>query len=266
MINRSFLYGDGLFETIRVSEGRALHLFAHFERLSRGLSLLKMQELDKPFTYQEFKIIIERFIAQQSTANLRIRSTFFRPLGGRYTPQKQAFEYHLESNPLQEATYPNNKSSITIGIAQQVRLSVDALSNLKTTSALPYVLAGIEKQQQGWDDCLLLNHQGYIAEAIAANVFLKKGKCVFTPALDQGCVAGVMRQQLLQILPQLGYQVEETQVDLLQLHDAEEIWLTNALQGAVGVYSWIGRREPYKQLEIQQVQKYLNLWIKKNEL
>ena len=263
MVNRSFLYGDGLFETIRVSEGQALYLSAHFERLSRGLCLLKMQNPDKPFTYQEFKIIIEGFIAQQPTANLRIRSTFFRSLGGRYTPKKQAFEYHLEATPLQEAIYPTYKLPIIIGIAQQVRLSVDALSNLKTTSALSYVLAAIEKQEQGWDDCLLLNHRGDIAEAIAANVFLKKGKRILTPALNQGCVAGVMRQQLLQILPQLGYQVVETRIDLSQLQDAEEVWLTNALQGVVGVYQWIGRQEPYEQIAVHSVQKYLNLWVKK---
>jgi branched-chain amino acid aminotransferase len=210
--------------------------------------------------------MIEGFIAQQTTANLRIRSTFFRALGGRYTPQKQTFEYYFEASPLQSATYSNHESSITIGIAQQVRLSVDALSNLKTTSALPYVLAGIEKQEKGWDDCLLLNHRGYLAEAVAANVFLKQGKRVLTPALDQGCVAGIMRQQLLHLLPQLGYQVKETTVDLAQLQEAEEVWLTNALQGVVGIHQWLGRHKPYKQVAVREVQEYLNLWIKKSEL
>ena len=175
MKNRSFLYGDGLFETIRVSEGRALYLKAHFERLTKGLQVLQMQSTNQPLTYQQFKEIIEGFIAQQATANLRIRSTFFRQDGGRYTPQQHSFDYHLEATPLPTAAYPVAPTSLTIGLSQQVRLSTDALSALKTTSALPYVLAGLEKKQQGWDDCLLLNHQGYIAEAIAANVFLKQG-------------------------------------------------------------------------------------------
>ncbi|MGH1337337.1 MAG: aminotransferase class IV [Aureispira sp.] len=263
MENRSFLYGDGLFETIRVSEGQALYLRAHFERLTTGLNTLQMQAIKEPLTYQQFKEIIEGFIAQQATANLRIRSTFFRQGGGRYTPQKQAFDYHLEATPLATPAYPAAPSSLIIGLAQQARLSTDALSPLKTTSALPYVLAGLEKKQQGWDDCLLLNHQGYIAEAIAANVFLKIGERIVTPALDQGCIAGVMRQQLLQLLPQLGYEVEERAIALEELQEADEMWLSNALQGVVGVTHWIGREQPYKKVNAEYLQQHLSSWAKK---
>lgn len=265
MINRSFLYGDGLFETIRVSEGRALFLRAHFERLSKGLQILQLQKTTQPLTYHQFEVIIKGFIAQQSTANLRIRSTFFRRLGGRYTPQHHEFEYHLEATPLAGPAYPIPTQPLTIGIAQQVRLSTDVLSNLKTTSALPYVMAGLEKKKEGWDDALLLNHQGYIAEAIAANVFLKIGKQIVTPALNQGCVAGVMRQQLLQLLPILGYSIKEEVIDPKQLHKADEIWLSNALQGIVGVHQWVDRKQPYQQGGAIFVQQHLTQ-LAKNEL
>lgn len=266
MVNRSFLYGDGLFETIRVSEGRALYLPAHFERLSKGLNILQMQEVNQALTYRQFKEIIENFIVQQSTANLRVRSTFFRHSGGRYTPKQHTFDYHLEATPLANSVYPISSAPITIGIAKQVRLTTDILSNLKTTSALPYVMAGLEKKQQGWNECLLLNEQGYIVEATAANVFLKIGKCVLTPALEQGCIAGVLRQHLLQLLPQLGYQVEEGKVAIEQLFDAQEVWLSNVLQGVVGVHFCAGREQPYSRDIAEKVQHLLNKGIKKNKI
>lgn len=266
MSNRSFLYGDGLFETIRVSEGQALNLAAHFERLSRGLAILQLQDPAQPFTYPQFKTIIEGFIAQQSTTNLRIRGTFFRQLGGRYTPEQQAFDYQLEATPMPTAAYPILTQSLSIGIAQTIQLSQTILSNLKTTSALPYVMAGLEKKKEGWEDCLLLNQQGYVAEAIAANVFLKKGALVWTPALNQGCIAGVMRQQLLQLLPQLGYRVVEGNIRVQQVLEAEEVWLTNALQGVQGVTACVGRAAPYSREIAQQLQQHLSLRAKNDRL
>ncbi len=265
MVNRSFLYGDGLFETIRVSEGHALQLPAHFERLSKGLQILDMQG-QTPFTYAQFSALIKGFIAQQATANLRIRSTFFRQLGGRYTPTQQTFEYVLEATPLTESAYPVSTKALTIGIAQQVRLAVDALSNLKTTSALPYVLAGIEKKKQGWDDCLLLNHEGHIAEAIAANIFLKIGNQLRTPALHQGCIAGVMRQQVLRLAPAMGYRVLEDIVTIEDLRQAEELWLTNALQGVVGVHRWVGREQNYRKIGAKRLQEHLSNALKNSPL
>lgn len=266
MSNRAFLYGDGLFETIRVSEGQALQLPAHFERLSKGLRVLQMQNPAQPLTYPQFEEIIQGFVAQQSTTNLRIRGTFFRQLGGRYTPQQQAFDYYLEATPLPTAAYPISSQNLHLGIAQTIHLSTNILSNLKTTSALPYVMAGLEKKQQGWDDCLLLNQQGYVVEAIAANIFLKIGKTIWTPALHQGCIAGVMRQQLLKILPQLGYSIKEDKVTVEQVLEAEELWLSNALQGVVGVTTCIGRGFPYKKITAQQLQQHLSLQAKNDTL
>jgi branched-chain amino acid aminotransferase len=263
MVNRSFLYGDGLFETIRVGDGRALHLEAHFARLSSGLDVLQLQTSSTALTYDKFEQLIKGFIAQQATANLRIRSTFFRALGGRYTPTQQRFEYHLEATPLDSGFYPTQQRPMRVGIAQHVRLSTDQLSNLKTTSALPYVMAGLEKNAHGWDDCLLLNQQGHLAEAIAANLFLKIDNGLYTPALDQGCVAGVMRGQVMRLAAQLGVPVYEQAIPIAYLNQAEELWLTNALQGIVGVGHWVEGSKDYPIEAARQWQKHLILSIKK---
>ena len=169
--NRAFKYGDALFETIRISEGRFLNAEAHFKRLSLGLSLLKMQNDTNPLTFSDFQKIIVDYIKTKSDANLRVRITFFRKSGGLYTPQVNDFDYFIESSTLNSSLFELNKTGLKIGICDSVRLSIDKLSNLKTTSALPYVMAAIEKNENNWDDCLILNSKNFVAESIAANIF-----------------------------------------------------------------------------------------------
>ena len=230
-LNRAFKYGDGLFETIRVSNGTILFLEAHFARLSKGLNILHMQDSQKPLSIEKFQKIVQDFLSKQSDANLRIRITFFRQGAGLYTPQEIAYDYYIESSPLESAFFSLNPKGLNLGCCTSVQLSIDQLSNLKTTSALPYVLAGLEKKENAWDDCLILNSEGAIAESIAANIFILKGKQVFTPALNQGCIAGVMRQNVIKIIKKLDLELYEEAIFLEDIKDADEIWLTNAIRG-----------------------------------
>lgn len=229
--NRGLKYGDGLFETIRVSKGRILYLEDHFNRLSQGLSTLQMQNAESPLLLEQFQKILLDFLYKQSNANLRIRITFFRQSGGLYTPQKQNYHYFLEAQPLEKEYYAYQQQGVMLGCSSRVRLAMDSLSNLKTISALPYVLAGIEKKQNGWDDCLLLNAEGRVAEAIAANVFVVKDKNIYTPALSEGCVAGVMRKQIIRLAQFNDLELFEAKIKLEDLASANEIFLTNAIQG-----------------------------------
>jgi len=230
-LNRAFKYGDGLFETIRVCNGEILFLEAHFARLSKGLNTLCMQNSENQLSIKKFKKILQDFLSKQSDANLRIRITFFRQGAGLYTPQEEAYDYLIESSTLENTFFELNKKGLVVGICTSVKLSIDQLSNLKTTSALPYVLAALEKKEKGWEDCLILNSEGRIAESIAANVFLLKGRKVLTPALDQGCIAGVMRENMLLIIKELNLELCEGQVHLEDIKQADEIWLTNAIRG-----------------------------------
>ncbi len=227
--SRAAKYGDGLFETIRVSNRNILFVQSHYERLSKGLEVLALNK--KPLTIQAFTNIIKQTIAEKSDTNLRVRITFFRSEGGLYTPQKHTFEYFTEVSSLSAATFQLNQKGLQVGISSKVRLSTDDLSNLKTTAALPYVLAGIEKKAQGWDDCLLLNYRENVAESIAANVFIYKNNTLFTPALSEGCIAGVMRKNILSIAKKNKLHTQEKAITLEELENAEAIFLTNAIQG-----------------------------------
>lgn len=241
--NRAFKYGDGLFETIRLANGKINLLQQHFDRLSKGLNLLQMQDATNGLSFLSFQEIIEQFVKEYSieekltNANLRIRISFFRQEGGLYTPQKNAFDYHIEASPLINPSFQLNTSGLFLGVCTKVRLAIDQLSALKTSSALPYVLAGLEKKERAWDDCFLLNSKERLAESIAANIFVYKKGQLFTPALSEGCVEGVMRGHILYLAQKISIPTIETKFDLSFLEDAEEVFLTNAIQGI----SWVER-------------------------
>lgn len=238
--NRAFKYGDGLFETIRVRDGKLLYLNDHFARLSKGLEILQMQKIGQPFTFYEFQKILKDFIAIQSDVNLRIRITFFRQEGGLYTPQKHSFDYQIEATRLENTFYELNTQGLKIGLCTSVQLPMGKIANLKTISALPYVLAGLEKKKNAWDDCLILNVKGSIAESIAANVFVLAGQQLYTPALTEGCIEGVMRRQVIRLAKEEGLILNETSLQLELLEQAQELFLTNAIQGIQWVEQLVG--------------------------
>ncbi|MCP4438861.1 MAG: 4-amino-4-deoxychorismate lyase [Aureispira sp.] len=233
--NRSFKYGDGLFETLKVVNGRILFLEQHLNRLSKGFEVLAFQKkyLDKEI----FNSIIQEFLSNKKGADHRVRISFFREAGGLYTPHSSEVNYIIESTALTSIPYQLNNKGLDIGICPTVQLSCDILSNLKTCSALPYVLAGLYKKEQNWDDCLLLNSHNRIAESIAANVFLVVDGELRTPQLTEGCVMGVMRNQVIRIAQELGLVCKEIELDLEELNLAQEVFFTNAIRGLQWVES-----------------------------
>ncbi len=239
--NRAFKYGDGLFETIRVRQGKILFLEKHFARLSKGLNTLQMQDSKKPLSLDSFQEILQDFLSKQSDANLRIRITFFRKGGGLYTPNETDYDYYIEGSPLCQEAFELNIDGLRLGRCTTVQLPIDQLSNLKTTSALPYVLAALEKKAKAWQDCLILNSKGAIAESIAANVFVVKNQKIYTPDLNEGCIAGVMRQNVIEIAEEMEMVLEQGTLVWKDVLEADEIWLTNSIRGIQWVSQVEGR-------------------------
>ncbi|MEM9920646.1 MAG: aminotransferase class IV [Bacteroidota bacterium] len=226
--NRAFRYGDGLFETIRVIDGHPQLLSKHWDRLRNGMQFLQVaipEEWSANFWQQQ----IGRLTAD--TGNWRIRLSVFRQAAGLYTPNSNHCNFLLECMPLPNDRYEPNLEGLNIHICQSIRLSTHALSQHKTLNALPYVLAGLEKQKNGWDDALLLNEQGQVAEACSSNIFLLLNGELLTPPLTDGCVAGVMRRHILEVAPQLGLVVREASLSIEQIEQGEELFLSNAIQG-----------------------------------
>ncbi len=226
--NRGFRYGDGLFETMKMEDGEiALHPY-HFERLFKGLSILKFQ-LPSSFTPQFLYDSVLSLCVKNRHANARVRLMVFRGDGGVFDPVNHHPNYIIQTWELPAGNTSLNENGLDIGLYKDAVKSIDILSNLKNNNYLPYILAALHAKENKWNDCLVLNSQGRICDASIANVFMLKNAEVYTPALSEGCVAGVMRRFLLEKLPAMGYPVQETKMEIEDLLQAEEIWLSNAV-------------------------------------
>ena len=234
--NRAFLYGDALFETIRMSEGKIPFLKNHVNRLLHGLYFFKYK-VPKKYTPSFFKKEIKKI----AEGNARIRITVFRSTGGLYTPKNNRPQFLIEASPLASPHFSLNKKGLNIGIFDAVKLPCSPISNFKTCNSSPYILAGLNKQERNLDDVILLNEKGRIAEASSSNIFFIKKNKIITPSLSEGCVAGTMRKTILKIASEKNYSIQESTIKLPHLKNIEEIWLTNAISGI----KWVVQIDQY---------------------
>ena len=234
--NRAFCYGDALFETIHCLGTEPQFFDNHWIRLSAGMKILKMIP-DKDFTKETAVHQIGKLLNKNRIfKGARIRLTAYRNEGGLYTPEGNSVSFLIESSPLVEEQYTLNKKGLSVDIFDNVHKPVNILSNLKTANALIYVLAGLYRKENGLDECLILNQYGRVAESISSNIFLVKDEKIVTPPLTEGCIAGTMRQNIIQLATRSGYLTEERALIETQLLDADEVFITNAIQGL----QWIG--------------------------
>ncbi len=249
--NRGVAYGDGLFETIRMIEGSIPFLSSHYNRLLKGMSYLGF-DIPKTFTQAFLKAEIKKV----SAGNSRIRITLTRTKGGKYLPTINNFNYLIESESLGKSEFELNSKGKRIDIFKREYLTCTPLSNLKTCNSLPYILASQFYKAQGNDDALLLNEYGRVCEASSSNIFLVKQHLVTTPPLSEGCIEGVTRKFVLEMLEENKIRIEERPITVKQVTEADEIWLTNSIQGIQWVESM--KEHQYTNKLAQQAVDWLN--------
>ncbi len=226
--NRAFKYGDGLFESIRVFDGQIPFLDYHFNRLQRGLLQLKYNIPDY-FSISFFEREIQKLV--NKNGNHRVRLTVFRSEGGLYRPENNHPQFLIESQLLKDSFFHLNSKGLKVGFFDDIKLSYNPLSNLKTCNSLPYILAGIFNKEKNLDDSFLLNSSGGIAECSSSNVFFLFKEIILTPSLSEACVDGAMRKIILELAHANNFTIKETSIKAIDLEKADEIWLTNAIQG-----------------------------------
>lgn len=237
--NRAFRYGDALFETIRVCNNKLLFLKDHVMRLKLGMTVLRYN-VPAEFLTENIQTLIIQLLKHNSHApNARIRLTVFRNEGGYYTPDTNDISFLIESEEL-PTTFELNQKGLWVDLYGDMKKPINKLSNLKTGNALFYVMAGLAKQSMKLDECLLINENGNICETISSNIFVVKNGTLYTPPLNEGCLAGVMRKQIMALATAHKILVFESIVTDYSLNNADEVFLTNAIQGV----QWVGQ---YKQ-------------------
>jgi branched-chain amino acid aminotransferase len=221
--NRSFKYGDGVFETMRLSGGRIILSDFHFQRLLRSLALLK---IDHPADFHDQLVLAtSNLTAKHGTPRAsKVRLAVFRE------PDNRA-GFLIEESPLPGAFYEWNNEGWQLALYEDARKSNDVFANLKSANYLPYLMAQLHAADKGVDECLLLNTNGAIADGSRTNVFILRHKELLTPSLSSGCVDGVMRRFIISTLHKTGQAVLETELDRSAIEGADEVFLTNAVQG-----------------------------------
>ncbi len=235
--NRSFRYGDGLFETILWYNGKAPFLSMHWSRLSESAAYLGMV-LPPYFTIEYLAEQLPILLNQnQIDGPARIRITVYRDSAGTYKTLEDKVGISIDCQSINIEQLEFAESGVVVGVYKENLKSTGTLSNLKTTSALLYCLATRYAQAQGWDDALLLNNHNRIIEATSSNLFLVKGSALHTPPLKEGPLDGVTRKLVFQLAMEKGYNISAGPVEQKMLLEADEIILTNGIQGI----RWVGQ-------------------------
>lgn len=235
LLNRSFKYGDGLFETIRVYGGKALFVKEHLDRLLQGMKLLQFETDFSAFT-QTLATEINRAISLNAIARHgRIRLHIYRSGLGAYAPLDLTPYYLIEAYSLKTNYYePNPALSYTLVDFKDVPLAYGSLSGLKTASSLPYVLAAIYAQKNGVDD-VVLYCDGCVSEASSANIFIAKNQKIYTPPLSSSCRNGVMRAQIIRLCKELKIDLQEKNLYSADITRADEVFLSNTIRGIIPI-------------------------------
>ncbi len=239
--NRSFRYGDGLFESMRMLKGELKFADLHADRLQRGMKALKMDGYSQMDAYF-LKEKAEQLSVRNKSKHGRLRLTVYRDSDGLYTPSQNKVGYCLEFVPADEPRYFLNDKGLIVDVFTDLPKPSNYLSNIKTCNSLIYVMAGIHKSQNNLDDVFLLNQAGFLCEASSSNVFIWYQNHLYTPALSEGCVEGVMRQVIIGIAKKNNIPVTEAQINPEILYEADEVFLTNASKGIQSVMGYGIRR------------------------
>lgn len=227
--NSAFRYGAGLIETILVKDN-CLQLEAlHWARLWLGMQQLNFP-ISKQLTPARLTTEVLKTVAKNNLTKLsRVRLQMFVLQQGLYETYGELL-FIIECFALNEAVLSLNENGLVCGIANGFFKSNDSLANLKSSNMLLYQQAAHIAQQQKWNDVLIINEAGNIIESAIANIFWVKEEQIFTPPLSEGCVAGVMRQQLINSCTQ-NFIIEEKPLTPSDLKTADEVFLTNAIRG-----------------------------------
>lgn len=222
--NRAFQYGDGVFETLIFRRGQVRYLADHYDRLTAGMAVLEMATpagFSAAYLSEAVTALVQ---ANGLGENVRVKVQVWRRPGGLYTPDSREADFLVSAVALPESgpAYRHN-----VLFYEEMRLHASPLSRFKTCAALPYVLAGLARKRTGADEVILLDVYGHVAECVASNLFWFRGNTLHTPSLETGCVAGIMRKQILAKAGGYGLNTEEGLYAKEALHGAEAVFCCN---------------------------------------
>ena len=239
LLNRGFLYGDSVFESIRIVNNKIIFWEDHYMRLMSSMRIIRI-EIPQSYTPDFFKLQITNTISKvNSSFTGRVRLTIFREGGGYYTPELSSPSFIVNCSVIDSKEFFLKDSDFKVDLFKDYYIQNDLLSNLKTNNKLINVLAGIYANENNLDNCILLNNKKNVTEFLNGNLFIVRENKIITPDLDSGCLKGIMRKKIIEyvkLIPE--FSIEETVISPFDLLSANEIWLTNSISGIITVTNY----------------------------
>lgn len=230
--NRAFLFGDGIFETMKIVEGKILFLEDHYFRLMASMRIVRM-EIPMSFTLEFIEEQVLQLVNELSfSTSARVRFTVFRNDGGLYAPEVNSISYIIQANILENKKYTVGRLEYEVDLYKDNFISRQLLSTLKTTSKMIQVTASVFAKENELDSCIMLNDAKNVVEAISGNIFMLTGNILVTPPLSEGCLNGIMRKQIIALLKYFPHiEFKQAIISPFDLQKADALFVTNVIAG-----------------------------------
>jgi branched-chain amino acid aminotransferase len=258
--NRSFLYGDGVFETLKIVNNKILFFEDHYFRLMASMRIVRM-EIPMTFTmeYLEEQILkLVEVLAIKDAA--RVRFTVFRNEGGFYLPNDNSISFVIQASELENIRYKISKIQFEVDLYKDFIVARQLLSTLKTANKITHVTASIFAKENQLDSALLINETKNVIEAANGNLFMLMGNKLITPPISEGCLNGIMRKQIISLAKQIdSVEVIEAAISPFDLQKADELFITNVIVGIQPITKY--RKKEFEVRLANQLLEKLNALI-----
>lgn len=257
--NRGFLYGDGVFETLKIVGGKILFFEDHYFRLMAAMRIVRM-EIPMNFTleYLEEQVLslVEKNKIEQSA---RARITVYRNNGGLYLPTNNTVSFLIQTSAIENPVYSISEKEYEVDLYKDFYIPKQLLSTLKTTNKMIHVTGSIYAKENDLDNCILLNDSKNVVEALQGNLFMRMGNTLITPPISEGCLNGIMRKQILSLAKkETNLEVVEQVISPFDLQKADELFVTNVIRGIQPITKY--RKKEFE----QDTAKVLNAILKQH--
>lgn len=258
--NRSFLYGDGIFETLKIVNNKILFFEDHYFRLMASMRIVRM-EIPMIFTMEYLEEQISKLVEVLAIKDAaRVRFTVFRNEGGFYLPNDNSISFVIQASELENIRYKIPKIQFEVDLYKDFIVPSQLLSTLKTANKITHVTASIFAKENQLDSALLINETKNVIEAANGNLFMLMGNKLITPPISEGCLNGIMRKQIISLAKQIeSVEVIEAAISPFDLQKADELFITNVIIGIQPITKY--RKKEFEVRLANQLLEKLNALI-----
>ncbi len=258
--NRGFLFGDAIFETIKVNGTKILFLEDHYLRLMASMRICRM-EIPMNFTMEFMEEeILKLIVLQANKVSNRIRFSVFRNAEGYYNPASNDVQFIITCSELASDTYVFSSTTYEVELFKDFHISKHLLATLKTNNKMINVVASIFAKENNFQNCLLINEDKNVVEATNGTIFMKMGNQIITPPITDGCLNGIMRKQVIAIVAKMdGYEMIEKSISPFDLQKADELFISNVIMGIQPITKY--RKKEFTSEVAKEITNVLNASI-----